>query len=315
MDNQIIENEKVEVKKNKPSYFYAGVGLLAALLIIIIGTVGVVSYRAEKKFASDKFSLGVAKIIRLPAGFVNGSSISYVEFIEDLQAVKQSYKGATADQIPSEAEMHQNVWDMLVKNAVVKKEAAKNNVVITDKDVNDEYDSLVKNVGSEEETETLIKNNYGWNKNKFKERVLRPYVLQQKLVSSDKILEKLGKEPEQRAQEVLKQAQEGKKSFEDLAKEYSEDGSKDNGGDLGWFGAGMMVTEFEKAVSELEVGKISNLVQTEFGYHIIKLEEKRQNDKKETEWHAKHILIKTTDLDTYLGNLVEQAKIKKWLSL
>ncbi|HPV70965.1 MAG TPA: peptidylprolyl isomerase, partial [Candidatus Magasanikbacteria bacterium] len=180
---------------------------------------------------------------------------------------------------------------------------------------NDEYDSLVKNVGSEEETETLIKNNYNWNKTQFKDRVLRPYVLQQKLASSDKILEKLGKEPEQRAQEVLKQVQEGKKSFEDLAKEYSEDSSKDNGGDLGWFGAGMMVTEFEKAVSELEVGKVSGLVQTEFGYHIIKLEEKRQNDKKETEWHAKHILIKTTDFDTYLSDLVKQAKIKKWLSL
>jgi len=313
MDNQTTE--KVEIKKNKPVYFYAGIGLLAALLIVIIGIVGMVAYRSEKKFADDKFSLGVAKMIGLPAGFVNGNRIGYVEFIEDLQAVKESYKGATADQTPSEKEMRQNVWDMLVKNSVVRKEASKNNVVITDQDVNDEYDSLVKNVGSEEETETLIKNNYNWNKTQFKDRVLRPYVLQQKLASSDKILEKLGKEPEQRAQEVLKQVQEGKKSFEDLAKEYSEDSSKDNGGDLGWFGAGMMVTEFEKAVSELEVGKVSGLVQTEFGYHIIKLEEKRQNDKKETEWHAKHILIKTTDFDTYLSDLVKQAKIKKWLSL
>ncbi|HPV70279.1 MAG TPA: SurA N-terminal domain-containing protein, partial [Candidatus Magasanikbacteria bacterium] len=132
MDNQTTE--KVEIKKNKPVYFYAGIGLLAALLIVIIGIVGMVAYRSEKKFADDKFSLGVAKMIGLPAGFVNGNRIGYVEFIEDLQAVKESYKGATADQTPSEKEMRQNVWDMLVKNSVVRKEASKNNVVITDQD-------------------------------------------------------------------------------------------------------------------------------------------------------------------------------------
>lgn len=66
--------------------------------------------------------------------------------------------------------------------------------------------------------------------------------------------------------------------FATLAKEHSTDpGSKEQGGDLGWFEAGMMVPEFAEAVAALEPGKISNApVKTQFGWHIIKLEEKRQ---------------------------------------
>jgi len=60
-------------------------------------------------------------------------------------------------------------------------------------------------------------------------------------------------------------------NFEDLAQEYSDDTSADNGGDLGYFGAGRMVPEFEEAAFSLEEDEISDIVQTEHGYHIIKV--------------------------------------------
>jgi peptidyl-prolyl cis-trans isomerase C len=64
--------------------------------------------------------------------------------------------------------------------------------------------------------------------------------------------------------------------FEDLAKQYSLDGSKDYGGDLGYFTAPEMVPEFSKAAFALEAGKISKPVKTEFGWHIIKLEDRKK---------------------------------------
>jgi peptidyl-prolyl cis-trans isomerase C len=58
--------------------------------------------------------------------------------------------------------------------------------------------------------------------------------------------------------------------FEDLAKDFSKCPSGKNGGDLGEFGRGQMVPEFEKATFALEVGSVSGAVKTNFGFHIIK---------------------------------------------
>lgn len=77
------------------------------------------------------------------------------------------------------------------------------------------------------------------------------------------------------AEAIIKQL-DGGASFEDVAKAKSTDGSAAQGGDLGYFSAGQMVPEFEKAAMALDVGKYTKEpVQTQFGFHVIKLEDKR----------------------------------------
>jgi peptidyl-prolyl cis-trans isomerase SurA len=89
-------------------------------------------------------------------------------------------------------------------------------------------------------------------------------------------------------EDIRKQVKEEGKSFETMAGIYSIDpGSKDQGGDLGWVQHGQMVPEFEKAGFKLQVGEISPIVKTEFGYHIIQLVA-RQGDKV----HLRHILVR-----------------------
>ena len=75
-----------------------------------------------------------------------------------------------------------------------------------------------------------------------------------------------------KAEQVLQQVKQSPDKFPELAKQYSQDpGSAANGGDLGVFGRGMMVKPFDDAVFQLKPGEISALVQSDFGYHIIKL--------------------------------------------
>lgn len=91
-----------------------------------------------------------------------------------------------------------------------------------------------------------------------------------------KVDEKGVAEAQRRAEDLLKQLKAGA-NFEDLAKKYSEDpGSAKEGGSLGWIGRGRTVPEFEKAAFSLPVGKISDLVKSSYGFHIIRVDAKQE---------------------------------------
>lgn len=80
----------------------------------------------------------------------------------------------------------------------------------------------------------------------------------------------------QEAAQAVKDAVDGGADFAEQAREASTGPSGPNGGQLGWFGAGMMVPEFEAAVAELAPGAVSDPVQTQFGWHVIRLNETRE---------------------------------------
>jgi len=106
------------------------------------------------------------------------------------------------------------------------------------------------------------------------------------------------------AQKILDRALAGE-DFSTLASEYSEDqASASNGGDLGYVTRGVFVPEFDKAIfDELDSGQIDpKLVESQFGYHIIKKIDQRLNDQGEVEVHAAHILFQKPNAD--LNNVV-----------
>ncbi|MCK4409914.1 MAG: peptidylprolyl isomerase [Candidatus Eisenbacteria sp.] len=76
-------------------------------------------------------------------------------------------------------------------------------------------------------------------------------------------------------------------SFEELAREYSDDASGATGGDLGTFGRGVMVPEFDDAVFAMEEGEVSGIIPTRFGFHIVEVLERS-----DTNMHARHILAR-----------------------
>jgi peptidyl-prolyl cis-trans isomerase SurA len=79
-----------------------------------------------------------------------------------------------------------------------------------------------------------------------------------------------------RLAEYRKQIESGSRSFEDIARQYSEDGSAAAGGDLGFFAPGVMVPEFEQAMNELPIGGLSAPVISRFGVHLIQVLERRE---------------------------------------
>lgn len=121
-----------------------------------------------------------------------------------------------------------------------------------------------------------LKSDYEANKENYKtnEEVKASHILIYTPAEATEVDKKTLKE---KAESVLKEVLDGKTSFEDLAKKYSEDpGSKETGGDLGYFEKDKMVAEFANAAFAGEVGKvIPNLVESQYGYHIIKVTDKK----------------------------------------
>ncbi|MEQ9692839.1 peptidylprolyl isomerase [Shimia sp. SDUM112013] len=101
--------------------------------------------------------------------------------------------------------------------------------------------------------------------------------------------------------------------FADMAKEHSTGPSGPSGGALGWFGAGMMVPEFETAVFEMEVGGVSEPVQTQFGWHLIKLNETRKQEVPMIDDIRGELIgeIQGAKLDAFIDSLTAKSEIDR----
>ncbi|WP_110113815.1 peptidylprolyl isomerase [Bacillus sp. CGMCC 1.16541] len=159
---------------------------------------------------------------------------------------------------------------------------------VSDKEVEKELETLKQQYGAQFEM-AIQQNGEAEMKRLLKIDLLREKAATADVKVSEEELKKAydEKKPEVKASHILvkdeKTANEVKAkldaggNFEELAKEYSEDpGSGEKGGDLGFFGPGQMVPEFEEAAYKLEKGKISEPVKSQFGYHIIKVTDKKE---------------------------------------
>ena len=113
---------------------------------------------------------------------------------------------------------------------------------------------------------------------------------------------------EKEAKDIEAMLAKGEK-FEDLAKKYSLDGSKDYGGDLGYFTSAEMVPEFSNAVFALKVGETSQPVKTDFGWHIIRLEDKKQGAAQpfdQVKQAIRNVLLRQKMISTQMPSLLRR---------
>jgi foldase protein PrsA len=220
-------------------------------------------------------------------------------------------------------QMKTQAGKQVLNNMVMEKVLIKN-YKVEDKDVDKKFDEMKKQYG--DQFDTLMKQQ-GIKEETIKNSV-RAQLAQEKAVEqsiTDKDVkakfEDYKKEikashilvkDEETAKKVKDELAQGK-SFEELAKQYSEDtGSKEKGGDLGFFGPGKMVKEFEEAAQKLKKGEVSEPVKTQFGYHIIKVTDNHADatfDKAKAD--IKKSLVQEKTQDAQFMNDLMMKEIKK----
>lgn len=201
---------------------------------------------------------------------------------------------------------------------------------VTDEELNTKMDQIKADLGANFE---MALSQYGYKNEDELRETIKIGLLQEKAAIKDvKVTDKEVEEyyatykPEIKARHILvedeKTAKEVKNKldtgakFEDLAKEYSKDpGSAANGGDLGWFGPGKMVPEFENAAYALDVNQISEPVKSEHGFHIIQVTEKKEKKplkdmKKEIEHDLKVSKLDADSVQKAMQREMKAAKVE-----
>jgi peptidyl-prolyl cis-trans isomerase C len=226
---------------------------------------------ADKNRNTNSSSLNQASPSGIKAVKVKGHEISKDQLNEQIKAL---FGGNMPDGKTDINQFDETARNELIKNIVVsdlildeataagveKSDEYKKAIAATSKDV--ERKIFIDNLVKKHVTEDKIKEEYNNLVKEFdnKEEVRAKHIL----VDS-----------EDEAKEISKKIAAGE-SFEELAKQKSKDSSKEKGGDLGYFSKGMMVPAFEEAVFALKVGEVSKPVKSDFGWHIIKLEDRRK---------------------------------------
>jgi peptidyl-prolyl cis-trans isomerase C len=265
-------------------------------------------------FALASFSCPVAAEEKTPspqkAAVVNGSVITKKELDREVKAAQRRFggrgKALTESQLGA---IEKDTLDALIQRELLYQESQKKGIEVKEETVNEMFKrrfpdegQFKKMMGNMDLTEADIKS-------QFKKGMAIQKLIQKeigdKLVVSEKEAEayyerspELFKEPEQvrashilikvdpeaeasqkaeakkRMEEIQKRLQKGK-AFSALAKEFSQCPSNAKGGDLGYFRKGQMVKPFEEAAFSLKPGELSGIVETRFGYHLIKTVDKK----------------------------------------
>lgn len=197
--------------------------------------------------------------------------------------------------------LKKSILDQLINYELFYQQAQKEKVKISNDEINLEIDKIKDDFSSTEEFIEALKVN-NTTLVKLKENIKRQLIINsisekirnQVIISNEDLVKYYNKnkesllefeqvharhillETEEEANNILLQLKEGLTDFAELAKEKSIGPSAPSGGDLGFFTRGQMVKEFEDAAFSLEPGEISEVVQSQFGYHIIKSEEKKE---------------------------------------
>lgn len=263
MDIERIDNE-YEVNNAKPSRKGLLYAIIAVVAVVVIAVVLIIGMKSNEVVAR----VGDQKITK-----------------EELYNQLVEYYG-------------KNVLESMIADKIVAMEIEKQNITVTDEELQEKLDEFVESYGGEEYVSMML-SMQGMTMDDLREDMLsylkRLKLIEPRIEVTDEEISGYFEEnkanfdqPEQveashilvddeeTAKEIKKKLDEGA-DFAELAAEYSKDtGSAENGGQLGYFGRGKMVEEFENAAFSMEVGQISDPVKTKYGYHIIKVTGKKE---------------------------------------
>ena len=256
-----------------------------------------------------------------PAAVVNGQEIPMAVYAREIELRKAglAQRGINVNTPQGQAQFAQEkqlALDSMIDDLLIAQEAAKQGVTVTDAEVEASLQDIIKQIGSQAAFEQLLQKSgqtladartlqkTQMLNNKMRDRVVGTLQAVEQVHARHILVESAAT-----AQALLAQIQ-GGADFAQIAQQSSRDTvTKANGGDLGWFARGTLVSkEVEDAAFALQPGQLSSVVQSAFGYHIIQTLERDPARKLEGDQLLK---VQQQAMENWLNGLRAQAKVQR----
>ncbi|MGQ9609194.1 MAG: peptidylprolyl isomerase [bacterium] len=316
--------------------------LLVILCIVSLVLLGSLTFADEQKEKEEE----------KPVAIVNGESILKSDLDRNMKmAIAANPNLNPSFNKQAYLKMRNEILDYLINQELMYQEGKKSNLVATEVEIEEKVTDVKKNFPDQETFEQVLKQQ-DLTEKRLRELIARVITMQKVIEAKIKPLakpvtdkdvadfyeshkegfketekvkarhilikvdsnanEQEKAEAKKKIESVLNEINKDGSNFADMAKKYSQCPTSIQGGDLGYFHHGQMVKPFEDAAFALQPGQVSEIVETEFGYHIIFVEDKKPERQLELEEVSEQIKEALTDeqLDIALANWIKPAREK-----
>ncbi|MFH1253552.1 MAG: peptidylprolyl isomerase [Candidatus Uhrbacteria bacterium] len=284
--------------------------ILSAVVAVVLVAAVAISAAVYLLPVNDSFVRSVTSVVPYPIVMVNAQPITFKEFYIEWDAMQKYLQGQTAQaEAPSIEEMRNSIIETMISKAEIRQLAKQYKVVLDPAKVDQMTQQVLAQYDSEEAALTVIKNTFGWDKQLFIERVIKPVVLSSQLqeaVFADNSLQATAKNKIDGALQRLKNGE----TFAAVATEVSEDPtSASQGGDIGFVTVDAVPAEWISAAVALGLNQFSDVIDLGSVYSIVSASEKTESVDEGTKYHFQIIIVQKYSLDKFLESFTTSSKI------
>ncbi len=265
--------------------------IVVVVLIIIVLPVALYIYNPSAKTTRSIF-----KVLPYPVAIVDGRHVVTTRtLLADTGAVRHFYEsqdlgavGLRVDFSTDEGEMRlkikeKDVLDKIIEDVIIKEAVKERSFSVSMEKVQKDILALAREKGSIEIFEQSLKELYGWDMDQFRDKIVIPQLYLDELIDYYINEEENDSNSWKKIQEAEKKINDDSSNFCEVTAKYSESKSAESCGEVGWFEKKHLEPEIADVVFNMTPGKVSDVIKSSLGYHIVFLDETRNVEKEEVD--------------------------------